>query len=140
MQQIGKRKGERRWIRRGIIIGRFGNKYDLVRFRCAYLEVDLDDMSPTSRLLEVHGCDGELRLHLPSTKFQIHYSVGSPKLICLSAMGNVISNRNRTTWSNTDTRQSHRAFYEPTRNQKIDIRELGGSINDFVGRLGKWKI
>ena len=44
-----------------IIIGRFGGKYALVHFRGAYLEVDLYDMRPTNRLLEVLGCDVELR-------------------------------------------------------------------------------
>ena len=64
--------------------------YAIVRFRGAYVEVDLDDMRPKDRLLEVLGRDGELRLHLPSTKSPIHYMVGSHALICLSKMRNVM--------------------------------------------------
>ena len=133
-----KTQGERRWLWRGIIIGRFVNKYALVRCRGAYLEVDLDDMRSAIRLLAVLGCNSAFRLHLPSTKFPIHYSVGSHTLISLSEMRNGIPNRNQTTWTNTDTMASHRAFYEPTRNQKIAIRELGGveALNYFTGLLG----
>ena len=64
-----KTKGERRLRGPWVIIGRFGGKYDLVHFRGSYLEVDLDDMRPANRLLEVLKCDGAFRLHLPSTKF-----------------------------------------------------------------------
>ena len=51
-------KGEIRRLGRGIITGCFGGKYALVRFRGAYLEVDLDDMRPTSRLQGVLGRGG----------------------------------------------------------------------------------
>ena len=69
-------KGERRRLGPGIIIGRFGGQYAIVHFRGAYLEVDLDDVRSENWLLEVIGCDGELRLQLPSTKSPIHYLVG----------------------------------------------------------------
>ena len=65
-----KTKGERRRLGPGVSIGRFGGKYELVHFRCAYLEVDLDDMRSGNRLLEVLGRDGALQLHLPSTNPQ----------------------------------------------------------------------
>ena len=58
--------------------------YALVHFRGAYLEVDLDDMLPANRLLEVLGRDGALRGHLPSTKFLMRYLVGPQTLISLS--------------------------------------------------------
>ena len=53
-------------------------------------------------------------------------------------MRNGDPNRNQTTWTNTDTRASPRAFYEPTHNQEISIRELGavGALSDFMGGLG----
>ena len=47
-------------------------------------------------------------------------------------MSNAISNRNQATWHNTDARESHRAFYEPTHNKRIDIHAL----NDITERLG----
>ena len=52
-------------------------------------------------------------------------------------MRNGIANRNQSTWGNTETRASHRAFYEPNRNREIDIRELGGieALNYFMWRL-----
>ena len=95
-------------------------------------------MRSANRLLDVLGLVGPLRLHLPCTKFPIRYLVDSQKLICLSKIRNVISNRNQATWTNTDTRTSPRAFYEPTHNQKIDVHEMGGvgAFNDFAGRLG----
>ena len=51
-------------------------------------------------------------------------------------MGSEISNRNQTTRTNTDAMTSHRAFYGPTHNQQIAIREMGGveSFNDCMGR------
>ena len=73
-----------------VIIVRFGIKYGLVHFRWSYVEVDLDDMRSANRLFEILGRDGELQLHLPSTKFPIHYLVGSQTLIFLSGMGNGI--------------------------------------------------
>ena len=113
-----------------------GGKYALIHFRCSFLEVDLDDMRPTNRLLEVLARDGTLRRHLPSAKSPIHYSVDSQKLISLSEMRHVVSNRNRTTCDNTDAVTSHRAFYEPTHNQEIAIDEMGGvgAFNDPMGR------
>ena len=52
-------------------------------------------------------------------------------------MRNVILNRNPTTWRNTDTRLTPHAFYDPTLNQKIAIREMGGeeAFNDFADHL-----
>ena len=132
-----KAKGERRRLGPGVITGRFVNKYALVHFRCDYLEVDLDDMRSANRLLEVLGRDGEFQLHLPSAKSPIRYSVGSQTLIFLSEMRNAISNRNKTTRTNTDARTSPRAFYEPTHNREIAIREMGGvgAFNDSTERL-----
>ena len=71
-----------------VIIGRFGGRSALVRCRGSYLEVDLDDMRSENRLLDVIGCDGELRLHLPSTKSTIRYLVDSQTLIGLAKMIN----------------------------------------------------
>ena len=53
-------------------------------------------------------------------------------------MRNAILNRNQTTWTNTDARTSHRAFYEPTHNQPVAIREMGwvGAFNDFMENIG----
>ena len=111
---------------------RFGNKYALVHFLGAYLEVDPGDMRSANRLLDVLGCDGISHLHLPSTKFAIRYFVYSQTLIALSKMRNVISNHNQTTWGNTDARTSPKAFYEHTRNQQIAISEIGVGV---LGRL-----
>ena len=52
--------------------------------------------------------------------------VDSHTLIFRSDMGNVILNRNRATWGNTDARLTPQAFYEPTLNRQIAIREMGG--------------
>ena len=95
-------------------------------------------MRSANRLLGVLGRDVELRIHLPSTKFEIRYLVDSHTLIALSEMRHEILNRNQTTWANTDTRISPKAFYEPTHNHQIDIREvvgIGGGFNDFTERL-----
>ena len=102
--------------------------------------MDLDDKLPANRLFEILGRDGALQLHFPSTKFPIHCVVVAQTLIFLSGMGNGILNRNQTTWENTDTRLIPQAFYEPTHNQKIPIREMwwwwrGGSLNDSMDRL-----
>ena len=53
-------------------------------------------------------------------------------------MRNVILNRNRTPWANTDTTASPEAFYEPRRNQQISIHELGGveAFNDCTEHIG----
>ena len=115
-----------------------GGKYAIVHFRGAYLGVDLADMRSANRLLEVLGRDGEFRLHLSSTEPPIHYLVDFQALIFLAKMRNEIPNRNQTTLANTGAMASRRAFYEPTHNQKIDIRDLGwvGAFNEFVGHLG----
>ena len=103
-----------------------GGGYALVHFMGSYLEVDLDDMPSTSRLFELIGRDGALRLHVPRTNPPINYMVDSQTLIFLTKMRNGLLNRNQTTWANTDTRLTPRDFYEPAINQKIAIRELGG--------------
>ena len=72
-------KGKRRppqWV----IIGRFGNKFDLVHFRGSYLEVDLDEMRSENRLLDLGGRDVELQLHLRIAKSPIHYLAVSQAL------------------------------------------------------------
>ena len=68
----------------GIIIGRFWNKYALVHFRWSYFEVGLGDMRPANSLFGVIGCGGTLTLHIPHTKFPIHYLVGSQTLVFLT--------------------------------------------------------
>ena len=102
------------------------------------MDVGIADMRPASRLLEIIGRGGDSQLHVQSTKPPIRYLVDSQVLIFLSAMGNGISNRNQTTWANTDTRLTPRAFYEPAVNHRISIREMGGgeSFNDSMRRLG----
>ena len=67
----------------GIIIARYGNQYALVHFRGSYLEVALGDLKSTDKVLDVLGCDGALQLHVGSTKFPLHYLVGSQTLIFL---------------------------------------------------------
>ena len=47
-------------------------------------------MRSTNRLFEILGSGGELQLHLPSTKFPIHYMVDSQSMVSLSEMGNLI--------------------------------------------------
>ena len=49
-----------------------------------------------------------------------------------------IPNRNQTPCNNTDKRTSPDAFYEPTQNREIDIREMGGigAFNDLMEQLG----
>ena len=51
-------KGWGKWLGKGVIIGRFVNKYALVHFRWSYLEVDVGDMRSENRLLEILGRDG----------------------------------------------------------------------------------
>ena len=91
-----------RWKRLGpgVIIGRFGSKYALVHFRGSYLEADLGDMRSANSLFGLIGRGGTLRLHVPSTKFPIHYLVDAQTLIVLSKMSNGLLNRNQTTWAN----------------------------------------
>ena len=107
-------------------MGVLGGKYALVRLRVSYLEVDLGDIRPTDILFALIGRGGTLRLHVPSTKFAIHYLAGSQTLICQSKMGNGPLDRNQTTRANTDTMISPKTFYEQTPNQQISIREMGG--------------
>ena len=90
------------------------------------MEADIADMRPANRLFAILGRDWALQLHAPSTKYPIHYLVDSQSLIFLSEMRNGILNRNPTTWDNADARLAPKAFYEPTLNRQIDIRELGG--------------
>ena len=58
-------------------------------------------------------------------------------------MRHVISNRNKTTWYNTDTRPTPEEFYEPGLNRQIAIREIGvEAFNDTMERLSQseeWK-
>ena len=129
-------KGEKKWLGGGIIVGRFGDKYDLVLFRGSYLDVDIDDMRSTNSLLVTVGRDGALQLHVASAKFPIHYMADSQSLTFLPKMRNGILNPNQTTWPNTDTRLTPELFYEPTLNREIDIRDMGG-VNDFMRRLGE---
>ena len=124
-----KLKSDKRWQGPGIIIARYGDTYALVHFRGAYLEVSLDDMKSTDRILDVLGCDGTLQLHLANTKFPLHYLVDSQTLIFLSKARNEILKRNNITWANTDTRLSVRDFYEDDLNQQIAIDELGGGTS-----------
>ena len=62
-------KSDKRWQGPGIIIARYGDTYALAHLRGSYLEVSLDDMRPTGKILEVLGRDGTLQLHLANTKF-----------------------------------------------------------------------
>ena len=128
-------KSDKRWQGPGIIIARYGDTYALVHFRGAYLEVSLDDMRSTDKILEVLGCDGTLQLHLANTKFPLRYLVGSQTLIFLSKARNEILKRNPITWTNTDTRLSVRDFYENDLNQQIAINELGveAGLSRFLG-------
>ena len=53
-----------------IIVGRFGKKSPLVYSRWSTIEVDLNDLNrSTNKILDVLGCDAELRLHITNTKF-----------------------------------------------------------------------
>ena len=121
-----KTKGENQWLGQRVIIGRFGNKYALVHFRGSYLEVHLGDMRSTNSLFGLIGGDGTLRLRVPSINPPIHYMVDSETLIPLSEMGNVISDRNQTTWANTGAMINPQTFYEPTANHQIAIHAMGG--------------
>ena len=52
-------------------------------------------------------------------------------------MRNWTSNRNQSTWDNTETRTSRRAFYKPANNQKLLSANWGvGALNYFMDRLG----
>ena len=135
-------KSGKKWVGAGVIIGSFGNKYALVRFRGPYFEVDLGDMLFAKSIFELIGRDGTLRLHIPSTKFPVHYLVYSKTLIPLTKMRNAILNSNQTTRANTDTVINSQTFCEPDLNQQISIRSMGGeaAFNDFVDRLGGWEI
>ena len=81
-----KNKIDMKWIGPGIIIGRFGNKYELVHARWSYFEVDLEDMCSTSSLFDIVGFDGTLTLHVPRAKFPIRYLAGSQTLVFLTKM------------------------------------------------------
>ena len=104
-------------------------------FLGAYVEVDLEDIRSTSRILDGIGCGGALKLHLPRTKHPLHL-VDSQALIFLVGMRNGISNRNKTTLSNTDTRLNPKEFYEKDTNRRMPIHEMGvEAFNDCMGHL-----
>ena len=96
-------------------------------------------MRSVNRILDVIGCEGTLQFRLPIAKLPLRYLVGSQTLIFLAQMRNVISGRNITTRSNTDTRLTPKGFCEPGLNRKIAIHEMGGvcAFNDSTGRLGQ---
>ena len=79
-------KGGKRWLGQWVIIGRFGGKFAIVHPMGSYLEVNLDDIRPEDRLLDVIGRDGDLQLHLPSTKFLMQYLVESQAIILFSKL------------------------------------------------------
>ena len=81
-----KSKDGKRWQGPGIIIARYGNTYALVHFRGSYLEVALNDLKSTGKVLEVLGCDRAPQLHVGVAKFPLHYSVDPQALIFLSKM------------------------------------------------------
>ena len=89
------------------------------------MEVGLDDMRASNRLLDAIGFDGDPRPHLPIAKPPMRYLVGSQTLISLPKMGNGISNRGKTTWPNTDTILNSEEFCAPGINRQIAIREMG---------------
>ena len=132
-----KNKVGKKWVWPGIIIGRFGNRYALVHFRWPYFEVDLGDMRSSDSLFVIIGCGGALTLHIPSTKFPIHYLAGSQTLVFLTKMRNGYLRGNQTTRVNADTRIPPLTFYEPDLRRRFDVREMGGgAFNDVIGRLG----
>ena len=63
-RQIGENKIDKKWVGRGIIIGRFGEKYAVAHFRGSYFEADLDDMRTANSLFDIIGCGGALMLHV----------------------------------------------------------------------------
>ena len=73
-------------------------------FRVSYFEVGLEDMRSANSLFGITGCDGALTLHIPNTKFPIHYLLGPQTLVFLTKMRNGYLRGNRTTWGNADTR------------------------------------
>ena len=137
-----KTKEGKKWVRPGVIIRRFGNKYAFVHFMGSYFEVDIGDMRSANSLFELIGCDGTFRLRVPSTKSPIHYLADSQTLIFLTKMRNEFLNRNQTTWANADTGVNPQTFYEPDLNQRIAIRGMGGdeSFNDCMDLSGIWTI
>ena len=94
-------------------------------------------MRSANKLFGGIGCDGKLTLHVPQTKFPIHYLVGAQTLVFLTKMRNEYLRGNTTTWSNTDTGIKPLTFYEQDLQQRIDIHELGGEeeLNDFINHL-----
>ena len=118
-------KVDKKWVRPGIIVGRFGDKYALVHFGWEYFEVDLADMRSENSLFGIIGCDGASKLHIPSAKCPIHYLVDSQTLVFLTEMRSEYLRGNQTTWGNTDTRILPVTFYEPDLQRRIAIREMG---------------
>ena len=66
----------------------FWGKYELVRFRGSYFEVDLGDMRPANSVFGTIGRDGALTLHIPSTKSPVHYLADSKTLVFLTKIRN----------------------------------------------------
>ena len=102
----------------GIVIGKFGRKGALIRFRGNSIDVDLNDLRSGNKIFSVIGCDGAQHLHSAKAKFRIRYLVGARSLVCQAKIRNEISHRIRTTWANTDARLVHNVFFK----EKTPIR------------------
>ena len=87
------------------------------------MEVDIDYMRSANQILDLDDCDVALQLHLPIAKFPIRYLAESAPFF-LSEMGNWISNRTKTTFSNKDAMRNTEEFPDPGLNREIAICDM----------------
>ena len=74
-------KVDAKWRGPGIIKGRFGNKFDLLYYRCSTIETDLNYPRAASIFFDFLGFGGTSHFHLPNTTFHMRYLVGSKTLV-----------------------------------------------------------
>ena len=79
------------------VIGRDGGKGDLIHPRMNPIEVDLNDLMPTGRILDAIGRGGALRFLSATEKFRMRYVVDFRTLVLWRNAGRDFTN-NQTTW------------------------------------------
>ena len=74
----------------------FGRKPPLSRVRGNAIEVELRDLLPDNKILDVFGRDGTLHSQLTDTKSQAHYFADPLTLVCFPRIRNGISRKNKS--------------------------------------------
>ena len=103
-------------------------------FRFDAVEVDLNDLTSTNKILDVLGCDGSLRMHLTVTKSHIRFSADPQTLVLVTEIR----------WGHCKTIKRHAPLQIidyiiivrslKIRNRQITLNESGGgdALTDFL--------